>query len=70
MITLACVKIRCLSQNQQDALSYLANGMSTATCHIQRKVQHPTSAVTRRMLKRLERDGLVRGECWNGGKVR
>lgn len=70
MTTILRVKIRCLSRNERTALEFLADRISTATCHIQRRTALPDSASTRRMLKRMERDGLVVGESWQGGNVR
>ena len=69
MTTILRLKLRCLSRNELIALTYLSAGRETASCHIQRRCDHPDAPTTRRMLKRLERAGLVAGVSSQGGRV-
>lgn len=69
MITIARVKIRCLSRSEAMALGYLSQGRETASCQIQRRCQHPDAQTTRRMLQRMARAGLVAGVEGRSGRV-
>lgn len=69
MTTILRVKMRCLSRNESAALFLLAD-TPMATSHIQRKIGLPDGAAARRMLKRLERAGLVETtRRWRPGDV-
>jgi DNA-binding PadR family transcriptional regulator len=69
MTTILRIKLRCLSRNETTALAYLSQGRETASCHIQRRCSHPDAQTTRRMLKRLQRDGLIAGVESRSGRV-
>ncbi|MFC5393031.1 hypothetical protein [Bosea vestrisii] len=69
MTTILHIKLRCLSRNETTALTYLSQGRETASCHIQRRCMHPDAQTTRRLLKRLEREGLVAGVKGRSGRV-
>ncbi|MEN5083691.1 winged helix-turn-helix domain-containing protein [Bosea sp. TWI1241] len=69
MTTILRVKIGCLSRDESAALFLLAE-TPMATSHIQRKVGLPDVPAARRMLKRLERQGLVEtARRWRPGDI-
>lgn len=69
MTTILRVQMRVLSRNETTALGYLSQGREVASCHIQRLCQHPDAQATRRMLRGLERAGLVAGSRGRSGRV-